>query len=356
MTTRRDYSLYGPETKRAFERGLVSAEWYKPPIPRRRMKELMRRSNFPALWHLLLWFALIGGFGALTLLSWGTWWVVPAYIAYCTILTSSSDPRWHECGHGTAFKTRWINNAVYNFASFFLLREPTVWRWSHTRHHTDSIIVGRDPEIVTPRPPNLLTLFLTLFNLPGGVKTIGHVFVHAVGRKTRPEDDFVPNSAWPKVFLAARIWIAVWLAVVALSVATGSVVPILFILVPPFLGHWLVMLFAVTQHVGLGDDVIDHRLNTRTIYMNPVLRFLYLNMNYHLEHHLFPMVPYHALPTLHKEIKAHCPAPYPSPWAAYAEIIPTLARQRREPDWWIRRKLPAAAEPEAETPSSAQAA
>lgn len=340
MTTRRDYSLNGPETKRAFERGLVSAEWYKPPVPRERMKAFMRRSDFPALWHLLLWFALIAGLGVLTFLTWGTWWAVPVYLLYCNVLTSSSDPRWHECGHGTAFRTQWINDAVYHFASFFLLREPTVWRFSHARHHTDTIIVGRDPEIVTPRPPALLKLFLTLFNLPGGAKTIGHVFVHALGRKTFPEEDFVPASEWPKVFAAARGWIAVWLAVLLLSAAAGSPWPILFVLAPPFLGHQLVLFFGLSQHVGLADDVADHRLNTRTIYMNPVLRFLYLNMNYHLEHHLFPTVPYHALPALHEEIKAHCPAPYPSCWAAYKEIVPALARQRRDPEWWVARELP----------------
>ena len=343
MTTRRDYRLNGLETKRAFERGLVSAEWYKCRVPRKRMKELMRRSDFPALWHLLLWFALIIGLGALTLLTWSTWWVVPVFLLYCNILTSSSDPRWHECGHGTAFKTQWINNAVYNFASFFLLREPTVWRWSHARHHTDTIIVGRDPEIVTPRPPKLLTLILTLFNVPGGLKTIGHVFVHALGRKTLPEEDFVPDPEWPKVFLAARVWIAVWLAVIVLSVATGSLLPVLFVLVPPFLGHQLVLFFGLSQHVGLADDVLDHRLNTRTIYMNPVLRFLYLNMNYHLEHHMFPMVPYHALPALHEEVKADCPPPYRSCWAAYREIFAALSHQLRDPDWWAERKLPSPA-------------
>ena len=41
--------------------------------------------------------------------------------------------------------------------------------------------------------------------------------------------------------------------------------------------------------------------------MNPVSRFLYWNMNYHVEHHMFPMVPYHALPQLHEEIKADLP-------------------------------------------------
>ena len=337
---RRDYSLNGPQTRHARDNGLVSAEWYKSRVPRERMKELMKRSDFPGLWHLLLWFALIALFGVLFWYSWGSWWGVPAYLAYCTILTGSSDPRWHECGHGTALKTQWIMNAVYNFASFFLLREPTVWRWSHTRHHTDTIIVGRDPEIVTPRPPDLLGLFLAAFNLSGGLKTVRAVFIHARGRKTFPESDFVPESEWPRVFAAARVWVAVWLAVIALAVATASVLPILYVLVPPFLGHWLVLFFGATQHLGLADDVLDHRLCTRTIYMNPVFRFLYLNMNYHVEHHMFPMVPYHALPKLHEEIKDDLPPACPSVWAAYGEVIPALARQMRDPETWIVKDLP----------------
>ena len=112
-------------------------------------------------------------------------------------------------------------------------------------------------------------------------------------------------------------------------------------LVPPFLGHWIVLFFGMTQHLALAEDVLDHRLCTRTVYMNPVLRFLYLNMNYHVEHHMYPLVPYHALPKLHEEVKADCPAPCPSVWAAYREIIPTMFRQRRDPETWIEKELPA---------------
>ena len=38
--------------------------------------------------------------------------------------------------------------------------------------------------------------------------------------------------------------------------------------------------------------------------MNPINRFLYLNMNYHVEHHMFPLVPYHNLPKLHALVLA----------------------------------------------------
>ncbi len=112
---------------------------------------------------------------------------------------------------------------------------------------------------------------------------------------------------------------------------------------PTLYGGWLTIIFGVTQHAGLAEDVLDHRLNSRTVYMNPVFRFLYWNMNYHVEHHMFPMVPYHALPALHEAIKAECPPAYPSLLAAYREIIPAVLRQRRDPGYYVVRQLPATA-------------
>ena len=69
------------------------------------------------------------------------------FAIYGALYGSTSDSRWHESGHGTAFKTDWMNNVLYEIASFMVMRESTPWRWSHTRHHSDTIIVGRDPEI-----------------------------------------------------------------------------------------------------------------------------------------------------------------------------------------------------------------
>lgn len=56
---------------------------------------------------------------------------------------------------------------------------------------------------------------------------------------------------------------------------------------------------------------------------------------------MFPLVPYYALPRLHDAIKADCPPAYRSTIAAYREIIPTLIRQHKQPDYFVRRTLPA---------------
>ncbi len=343
--TIRDYSLVGQEGIAAQRRGLASAHWYACPVPRKQMKELMRRSDGPAIRDTALWFACLALFGGLGCALWGTWWAVPAFAVYGALYGSSSDSRWHECGHGTAFKTRWMNDAVYQIACFMILREPTPWRWSHARHHTDTIIVGRDPEIAVPRPPDLLGLILSLAALRSGPREFRKVFLHATGRLDPAESTYIPAMELPKVFRTARVWLAIYACVIALAVATRSWLPLMLVGLPSFYGAWLYLVFGLTQHAGLAEDVLDHRLNSRTVYMNPVLRFLYWNMNYHVEHHMFPMVPYHALPALHEAVKADTPTPYRGLWDAYREIIPTLLRQRRDPSFCVRRVLPPTARP-----------
>ena len=102
--------------------------------------------------HAPLVLALLGSAYA-TWFLWPTAWAILPYALYAILYATMSDSRWHESVHGTAFKTDWMNNALYEIASFMVMREATVWRWSHNRHHSDTIVVGRDPEIAVPRPP-----------------------------------------------------------------------------------------------------------------------------------------------------------------------------------------------------------
>ena len=106
----------------------------------------------------------------------------------------------------------------------------------------------------------------------------------------------------------------------------------MFVGLPSLYGAWHYVLTALMQHLGLAEDVLDHRLNARTVYLNPISRFIYWNMNYHVEHHMFPLVPYHALPALHEELKADLPKPYGGIIETYREIIPTLVASTQGSD------------------------
>src|SRR6478752_2789223 len=338
--THLDYSLTGENATLAVEKGLAEADWYQCPVPRAVMRELLERRNGPALRDTILWFSLIFGSAYATCALWGSWWAAVPYFVYSVIYATTSDSRWHEAGHGTAFKTDWMNNALYEIASFMVMRESVVWRWSHTRHHSDTIIVGRDPEIVAPRPPNIKGLVMGLFAIGVYPNYFRHIVMHSLGRMSADERTYIPESEFPKVFRRARIYLLVYAVVIGLAIGTGSILPLMFVGLVNLFGSWLMSVYGLTQHAGLAENVLDHRLNCRTVYMNPIHRYLYWNMNYHVEHHMFPLVPYHALPRLHAVVKDDCPVPYPNIITAWREIIPTLLKQVKDPAYHVKRKLP----------------
>lgn len=342
-----DYSLTGVNSKAAIERGLAEAEWYQCDIPRSTLRALLERRDGPAIRDTLIWFALIFASGIFAWRLWGSWWALLPYTVYSALYASTSDSRWHESGHGTAFKTDWMNNVLYEISSFMVMREAIVWRWSHTRHHSDTIIVGRDPEIAVPRPPSRIKIIGSFLNLFGYTVYFRHIVLHAFGQMTKEEQTFIPQTEFSKVVRRARVYLAMYLVVVTVAIATRSILPLMLIGLTNLFGTWLMVIYGMTQHAGLAENVLDHRLNCRTVYMNPVHRFLYWNMNYHVEHHMFPLVPFHALPELHEAIKEDCPPAYPSLLAAWREIVPAVRKQIKDPAYCVKRILPSMKLPKA---------
>jgi fatty acid desaturase len=321
----------------------VEAEWHSCKIDRKLLKQLMQRSDVQGLRHFGLWLALLLLGGAAAVWAWGSWWCVPAFAVY-GLLYSASDHYAHELSHGTPFKTRWINEALLKLCGFMTLHEVHYWRWSHTRHHTHTLIVGRDPEIACPRPPRLLAIVSDLFFIPSGLTQLRNIVGHAAGRINADGQHFIPHSERAKVIRASRVFVAIFLLVIAACVVWQSWLPALLVVLPRFYGGPLALLLNLTQHAGLPEDVHDHRLICRTFRAGPVISFLYGNMNYHVEHHMFPMVPFHALPKLHEAIRLQCPPAYASPWACWREILPALLQQRRDASFAVNRPLPQVAQ------------
>jgi fatty acid desaturase len=179
----------------------VSAVWYQCAVPRKRMKELMQRSDGRAIRDTALWLGalLLSGLGGYVF--WGSAACVPFFLVYGLLYGTAANSRWHETGHGTAFKTRWMNDVVYQLACFMVMYEPQVWRWSHARHHTDTIIVGRDPEIVEPRPPRLNMIVAQVLLAAPRVQRLQIAVPARFGQMSSEENKpSFPQSGWPKVY------------------------------------------------------------------------------------------------------------------------------------------------------------
>ena len=64
-------------------------------------------------------------------------------------------------------------------------------------------------------------------------------------------------------------------------------------------------------------------------------------MQYHIEHHSCPQIPFYNLPKFHELIKDQLPEPNKALVDAYLEIIPAVIKQAKDPNYEIKKFIPA---------------
>tara|TARA_B110000483_G_scaffold57847_1_gene72375 strand:- start:48 stop:1052 length:1005 start_codon:yes stop_codon:yes gene_type:complete len=316
--------------------------WFKPKIDPKTLKELTKRKDSPGWINTITYFAVLIMSGYIAFLSWGTWWALPAFFIYGTIY-AFSNARWHEYGHRSVFKTRWLNDLFYYISSFFSYFEPVSWRWSHTHHHSRTIHQDIDYEIQVSRPSNLLDLFFfDLFGIKRVYFEFKKILLHSFGIMTPVALDCVPENQRSKMIWSSRIFILIKLVFIMWALSIESFLPLMFVVLPNMYGSPIFQMTTMLQHGGLRADTWDHRESTRTFLVNPIHGWLlYFNMQYHVEHHLFPQVPFYNLPKLHKIIKDELPEPNRGFISALTEMIPAILKQSKDPKYFIKRNIEA---------------
>jgi fatty acid desaturase len=94
----------------------------------------------------------------------------------------------------------------------------------------------------------------------------------------------------------------------------------------------MVNIRGMSQHTLLEHEA-DLIRGTRTILTVPLVRFFMCNENYHLEHHLYPAVPWYHLPRLHQELKSDLlqqGAPYIPSYFSFVQDFVSASLQRRQ--------------------------
>ncbi|MBI4527122.1 MAG: fatty acid desaturase [Deltaproteobacteria bacterium] len=99
----------------------------------------------------------------------------------------------------------------------------------------------------------------------------------------------------------------------------------------PFAGMWKLWLLPLligaflTQVRAIAEHGLTTRGNvftaTRTVVSNRVVSFMMCNINYHLEHHLFPGVPWYNLPKVHELLQDECRRAGSSTYRSYTEFF-----------------------------------
>jgi fatty acid desaturase len=329
------------------ERAPCTVNWHRTRIEPKVLKRLHERSDGLGLLQTAGYLGVLAITGTAALVACGR---APAAVVVLLVFLHGMVSCFlingvHELGHGTVFKTKSLNGFFVRILAFLGWINFEMFAASHARHHRYTLHPPDDLEVVLP-----LRVMVRHFFLQGFVNPAA--FVHAVKDTVRialgklrgdwelalfPECDpgrRRPPVNWARTMLAGHalilggsIYFKLWLLPVLVSMG-------------PFYGGWLFFLCNNTQHIGLQDNVPDFRLCCRTFTLNPVVRFLYWQMNYHTEHHMYAAVPCYRLAEMHEVIKHDlppCPHGLVATWREIAEI---QRRQDEEPGYQYAAPVP----------------
>ncbi len=247
----------------------------------------------------------------------GTWWLVPAMAVYGVVLAHLF-ALLHESTHRTAFRSRWLNRAAAVGTGLVVGPPPRYFTLEHTAHHRYTQEAGRDPELIA-LPESLGQYAWFVIGGPYWAWSVHTLAAHAAGRFL-PFETFVPEQQRRRVVVEARLFVAIYAAAVAVSVAAGSMLIVWFWVVPRLLGEPAMRLARLSEHAGRPrtSDVTE---NTRSLRVPAPVRILAWNMPFHAEHHAAPAVPFHALPALHEQLAPELRGRRGGYFAAQADIV-----------------------------------
>lgn len=205
----------------------------------------------------------------------------------------------HEALHGNLFRhsalDRWVGFALAVPAFFSI----SAYKVAHLNHHrcTRSENDQDDISNFCRTQKQYIALFYSWF-------IIGTVIYMVI----------IP---WKAIAIASRrdrrrIVIEYSLMFLIYAVAVGLAIDtrhagrlLLYWLIPAEVAVLLSNVRGLAEHLGTprkGGVVAK----TRTVTSNRLISFLMLNLNYHLEHHLFPGIPWYNLPRLHQLLEPVC--------------------------------------------------
>jgi len=327
--------------------GGLPINWYRVPIAKEKLRELTRRSNWKGFLQTVPYLCLLIFTGAAAFYAYAhlplPWLIVILFVHgtfYAFLLNG-----FHELVHGTLFKSKRPNAIFLRIFSFLSWNSHVLFRASHIRHHASTLHPPDDEEVVLPLRLTMRTFLLCAVVNPLGFYKVASTMVrHSMGRlSTSWERTLFPER--DKVGLRllkrwARIVLIGHLVIIVASVASGHWLFAVVTSFARFYGGGFQWLINITQHIGLQDNVPDFRLCCRTIELNPFVRFLYFQMNYHTEHHMYAAVPCYSLRKLHRTIAHEMPVIAHGLIPAWREILGIFKLQARDPTYQYVQELP----------------
>lgn len=298
------------------------------------LSSLKVRSNWPALLYLISW----SGFVVLAMAAHSVvaspFLSVPLYLLASAAMVIGATAFSHECSHATAFRSRSLNEMTYFVTSLLYMEEPHLRRMKHGLHHAYTSFADSDPEIDRSAPATLTVYVGELFGIQ---KMFGRIvelargaagrskLLNAHGREIRPISaaqvaTIRKNSI---VFLVCYGGLATW------GVVGETMDPVVYFFVPRLLGEIAMQFMTIPFHAEMSRNSANVLETTRSVRCSTILSYLICNMNRHVEHHLFPSVPFYALPALSANLGEGSRLESHSAFRSNLEVVKSILSRRQ---------------------------
>ena len=236
---------------------------------------------WPTVGLLVLGYVLWFGSAAAYLTGTFAWWVsIPISAAASYMLFTVA----HDTAHHSVSSNKALNDWLGRLSTPLFAPHASLptWRFIHMQHHRfTNHEDGSDPDAYTMRGPSwqrpfrwiTIDLYYMVFYLPKLMK--------------RPRQERIEQL----------ITLVVFAGVIVASIVTGNFVNLLVVLILPcrLAVLYLAWAFDYLPHNGLHDKPSDNKLRTtrNRIGLERLMSPMLLYQNYHLVHHLHPLVPFY---------------------------------------------------------------
>ena len=351
------------ETSTKFHKD-AKINWYRCHVDKPVMSELMQTSDAKGFRQVLLQLGLFATTGTLAYLAYrnihaGNWWCSVPVLLVALFIHGTGGPflgyvAVHELCHKTPFRSKKWNEFFLKVYSFLSWSDYIWFRPSHVKHHQLTVHQAYDGEVVLPQRLSIkdwkFWLGLVAWNPLNTWGMLKSFSQHATGRLvgitgiTGDWYEFVIPETNAKLRREHRNWarfvLLGHLTLAVIFVLTGHWFLIVVFTIGTQYCNWLGVLTGTPQHFGMAPNVDDFRLCCRTYTCSWLPAFYYWNMQYHVEHHMFPAVPFYNLPKLRKVIEHDLPPAPHGLRATWKHILEIHRQQRTDPNYAYIPSLP----------------
>lgn len=229
--------------------------------------------------------------------TYGLAWALPLIVVQAYLVAFLFMPM-HETAHKTAFQSRALNLAVGHLSAFMIAHRYEYYCLFHWDHHRYTQDPDKDPELIVGVKPSSDTQLAIAYT--GLLQLAGREWLmlrHALtGKVSLP---WISENKREIVVREARLYLAGYLALLLASLALSTAILLWVWVIPLLVGQLILRPYLYAEHTGC-ESTRSAFDNTRTTYTGIVMKWFAWNMPYHVEHHAYPSIPFHALPKLNQ--------------------------------------------------------